>query len=85
MKEEEEDAKPPQPTTVCQENADQELPEVSSGLVGKCLFNHQSLQVKLKFFQSVSTEYIFVYSLMFHALQRFNAADVTINVDGKGT
>lgn len=35
VKEEDEDAKPPQPSAVCQENAGQLPPEASSDLVGK--------------------------------------------------
>lgn len=47
MKEEEEDAESPQPSTVCQGNAGQLPAEASSGLAGRCLTN-QYLKLRTK-------------------------------------
>lgn len=44
---EDEEAKPPQPSAVCQENAGQQ-PEASSGLAGRCQFNNQYWKVRIK-------------------------------------
>lgn len=41
VKEDEEDTTPPQPSAVCQENADQLPAEASSGVEGRSHFNNQ--------------------------------------------